>query len=82
MANPPDRRALRQSASWFYLAAAAVIGGAIVATIAYLGPFPPRVVVMTTGAPGGAYDELARRYQAILARSHVELSFTRSRNGC
>jgi TRAP-type uncharacterized transport system substrate-binding protein len=56
-----------------YLIAAALIAGALVATIVYLGPFSPRVVVMSTGDPGGAYDELARRYQAILARSHVEL---------
>jgi TRAP-type uncharacterized transport system substrate-binding protein len=73
MASQPDKRSPRHGASWFYIGAAIVIVGALVATVAYLGPFPPRVVVMSTGAPGGAYDELAHRYQAILARSHVEL---------
>jgi TRAP-type uncharacterized transport system substrate-binding protein len=69
---------MRPAARWFYLAAATVIMGAVVATIVYLGPFPPRVVVMSTGASGGAYDELARRYQTILARSHVELQLVQS----
>jgi TRAP transporter TAXI family solute receptor len=73
MASHPEKRTPRRGVSWLYLIAAALIVGALVATIVYLGPFPPRVVVMSTGEPGGAYDELARRYQAILARSHVEL---------
>jgi TRAP-type uncharacterized transport system substrate-binding protein len=64
--------------SWLYFTAVMVIVGALVATIVYLGPFPPRVVVMSAGEPGGAYDELARRYQAILARSHVELRLMQS----
>jgi TRAP transporter TAXI family solute receptor len=78
MASPPDRPAPRHTTSWFYVAAATLIVVALVATIAYLGPFPPRVVVMSTGTPGGAYDELAHRYQAILARSHVELRLIES----
>jgi TRAP transporter TAXI family solute receptor len=78
MASQPDNPKTHRSASWLYLAAAVVIICALVATIIYLGPFPPQVVVMSTGAPGGAYDELARRYQAILARSHVELRLTPS----
>ena len=78
MSSHPDKRTLRHAASWFYVAAIALIVGALVATIAYLGPIPPRVVVMSTGAPGGAYDELARRYQTILARSHVELRLIES----
>src|SRR5580704_826278 len=78
MTSRPAKRAMRQTALWFYVVAAAVIAGALVATIVYLGPFPPRVVVMSTGLPGGAYDELGRRYQAILARSHVELKLVQS----
>jgi TRAP transporter TAXI family solute receptor len=73
MTKHPDKRALRQAAKWFYVVATLLIVGAIAATIVYLGPFPPRVVVMSTGTPGGAYDEVARRYRSILARSHVEL---------
>src|SRR5580704_14012689 len=78
MTSHPAKRAMRQTALWFYVVAAAVIAGALVATIIYLGPFPPRAVVMSTGLPGGAYDELGRRYQAILARSHVELKLVQS----
>jgi TRAP-type uncharacterized transport system substrate-binding protein len=73
MTKHPDNRALRHAAKWFYVAAAMLILGALAATVIYLGPFPPRVVMMSTGTPGGAYDELARRYRAILARSHVDL---------
>jgi len=64
---------IKRAALWLYLAAGALIVIALVATIAFLGPFPPRVVVMTTGAPGGDYEEFARRYQSILSRSGVEL---------
>jgi TRAP-type uncharacterized transport system substrate-binding protein len=73
MVSSIDRRIPRRTLTWLYVIVAAIIAGALVATIVYLGPYPPRVVVMSTGEPGGAYDELARRYQAILARSHVEL---------
>lgn len=34
---------------------------------------PPRRIVMATGPEGGAYHELAKRYQAALARENVEL---------
>ena len=40
-----------------------------VATIVWLGPLPPRVVVMSTGAPGSDYAILAERYRDILRRS-------------
>ena len=36
-------------------------------------PAPPRIVTMATGPEGGAYAALGARYQAILARSKVEL---------
>jgi|HubBroStandDraft_6_1064221.scaffolds.fasta_scaffold06920_3 TRAP-type uncharacterized transport system substrate-binding protein len=78
MASQPDKQSPHHTARWFYVAAAVLILSALVATIAYLGPIPPRVVVMSTGASGGAYDELGRRYQAILARSHVELKLVQS----
>ena len=64
---------IQRAALWFYLTAGVLIVIAIVAMAAYLGPFPPRVVVMTTGTPGSDYDEYARRYQSILARAGVEL---------
>jgi TRAP-type uncharacterized transport system substrate-binding protein len=79
MASLPDKHPPQQPATrWLYVAGTVVIVGALCATIFYLGPFPPRVVVMSAGSPGGAYDELAKRYQTILARSHVELKLIES----
>jgi TRAP-type uncharacterized transport system substrate-binding protein len=79
MASLPSKQPPQQPATrWLYVVGTVVIVGALCATILYLGPFPPRVVVMSTGSPGGAYDELAKRYQTILARSHVELKLIES----
>jgi TRAP-type uncharacterized transport system substrate-binding protein len=47
----------------------------------WLGPLPPRVVVMTTGSPGSDYDALGRRYQEILKRSGVKLRLVPSAGG-
>jgi len=68
-----EAQRIKRPVLWFYGAAGALIVIALVATVAFLAPFPPRVVVMTTGAPGSDYEEFARRYQSILARSGVEL---------
>jgi uncharacterized protein len=72
------RTGLRRVALWFYVAAGLLTVTGLVAAIAYLGPFPPRVVVMTTGAPGGAYDQFGRRYKAAFARAGVELRLLQS----
>jgi TRAP-type uncharacterized transport system substrate-binding protein len=73
MAKSSQKKRIQRAASWFYLTAGVLIVIAVVAMVAYLGPFPPRVVVMTTGTPSDDYDEYARRYQSILARAGVEL---------
>jgi TRAP-type uncharacterized transport system substrate-binding protein len=73
MPKSSQKRRIRRSAPWFYLTTGVLIVIGIVATVAYLRPFPPSVVVMTTGTPGSDYDEYARRYQSILARAGVEL---------
>ena len=44
----------------------------------FVRPAPPSTIVMTVGSPGGAYDEFAKRYQKILARSGVTLELHRS----
>jgi TRAP-type uncharacterized transport system substrate-binding protein len=72
---------LERQPRWFYALAAVLIVLAIAATVVWLGPLPPRVVVMTTGAPGSDYDALARHYQAILKRSGVELRLVPSAGG-
>ncbi|HKD52682.1 MAG TPA: TAXI family TRAP transporter solute-binding subunit [Steroidobacteraceae bacterium] len=59
---------------WLYaLAAAALLLLAVVGIVAWLGPPPPRVVLMSTGAPGSDYALLAERYRTLLQRSRVEL---------
>jgi TRAP transporter TAXI family solute receptor len=79
MASQPDKLHPHQPATrWLYVVGGVLVVGAICATVLYLGPIPPRVVVMSTGSPGGAYDELAKRYKEILARSHVELKLVES----
>jgi TRAP transporter TAXI family solute receptor len=70
---PDDKIPVARRARWFYLAAGAPIVVAFVATVIWLGPLPPKVVVMTTGTPGSAYDAFGQRYKKILARSGVEL---------
>ena len=65
--------ALVRPALWLYGIAAVLILGALIATIAWLGPLPPKIVTMSTGAAGSDYDLYARQYQAILKRSGVQL---------
>ena len=60
-------------ATWLYGIAAALILLALAGTVAWLGPLPPKVVVMSTGTNGSDYDLFARQYQAILKRSGVQL---------
>jgi TRAP transporter TAXI family solute receptor len=60
-------------ALWLYGIAGALILLTMAATIAWLGPLPPKVVVMSTGAAGSDYEMYARQYQAILKRSGVQL---------
>lgn len=45
----------------------------IVATVIWLKPLPPRIVVMSTGEEGSDYAVLAQRYRTILRRSGIEL---------
>ena len=55
-------------AGWFYLTASVLIAVAFVAVVTLRQPLPPRIVVMTTGTPGGAYEVYAQQYKSILAR--------------
>src|SRR4029077_10678981 len=60
-------------AFWLYGLAGALILIAVVATVAWLGPLPPRAVTSSTGTPGSDFDLYSRQYQAILKRSGVQL---------
>jgi len=64
---------LVRPAFWLYGLAAVLILTAVVATIAWLGPLPPKLVTMSTGTPGSDFDLYSRQYQAILKRSGVQL---------
>jgi TRAP-type uncharacterized transport system substrate-binding protein len=72
--SPEEKKApVVSRAAWLYGLTAALILLAIGGTVAWLGPLPPRVVLMSTGTNGSDYDLFARQYQAILKRSGVEL---------
>jgi TRAP transporter TAXI family solute receptor len=78
---PTPKLFREQSARWFYAVAGVLILSALAATVIWLGPLPPRVVVMSTGTPGSDYDLLGRRYQTILKRLGVELRLVPSAGG-
>jgi TRAP transporter TAXI family solute receptor len=62
---------LRQHWALFAFAVAAT--AAVAAGVAVFWTMPPRTVVMATGAEGGGYHEIGKRYQAILASEGVRL---------
>jgi TRAP-type uncharacterized transport system substrate-binding protein len=66
---------------WLYIVVAVLCLSAVALTVLWLGPLPPRSVLMSTGAAGSDYDTLARRYQTILRRSGVELRLIASAGG-
>lgn len=70
-----------QPARWFYAFAGVLILSALAGTVIWLGPLPPRVVVMSTGTPGSDYDLQGRRYQTILKRWGVDLRLVPSAGG-
>ena len=51
----------------------AVVLLAFYVTSRFVKPAPPDRVVMSTGAPGGAYERYAKRYQAFFARNGVTM---------
>jgi len=71
----------RRPTVWLFIAAGTLILVAIVVTVAWMGPLPPKVVVMSTGTAGGTYDTFAQHYKAILARSGVVLRLVPSAGG-
>src|SRR5215212_194827 len=58
---------------WPFLIIAAAILTVVAAALIMLRTMPPRSIVMATGPQGGAYQEIGKRYQAILARAGVQL---------
>jgi TRAP transporter TAXI family solute receptor len=60
------------------LPVALIVAAAFWAAYKFVEPAPPRTVVMSTGAEGGAYHAFGQRYQAILARDGVRLELRTS----
>jgi TRAP-type uncharacterized transport system substrate-binding protein len=46
--------------------------------LAYVFPPPPSRITMATGVQNGTYEQLGRRYRAILARSGVDITLLRT----
>jgi TRAP transporter TAXI family solute receptor len=57
---------------WLYFALAALVLGGLVVAARIVYP-PVKVLVMTTGTAGDAYDVFGQRYREILAREGIEL---------
>jgi TRAP transporter TAXI family solute receptor len=60
------------SRRWLYIALAVLLVGGAALAARFVYP-PVQALVMSTGAPGSAYDVLAQQYKAILAAEGVEL---------
>lgn len=68
---------LRYRSLGLTVAAIVAIAG-LVALFTALNPSPPRSIVMATGTPDSAYDQLGERYRALLAQHGVELRLLRT----
>ena len=64
---------------WPLVTALVVIAALVVAGFAVFRTMPPRTIVMATGAEGGAYHEIGKRYQELLARDGVQLHLVPTR---
>jgi hypothetical protein len=53
--------------------ALALIAGGFWLAAQFIRPAPPDFLVMSTGAPGGAYEAFAARYKPLLAAQGIEL---------
>jgi TRAP transporter TAXI family solute receptor len=58
---------------WPLLTIALVIAAVAAASFVVFRTMPPRTIVMATGSEGGAYHEIGKRYQEVLAREGVRL---------
>jgi TRAP transporter TAXI family solute receptor len=67
----PEHEAERNPKRWLYFAGTLIVIALIAGVSFYLRP--TNIVVMTTGAKGGAYEAFGQEYKSILARSGVDL---------
>ena len=73
-AADPSPPRLRRLFLLLPLGVAALIVAAIWFTTSALSPLPPGTVTMATGPNGGAYQDVGKRYQEILARHGITLN--------
>jgi TRAP transporter TAXI family solute receptor len=59
--------------NWHLVMIAVTIVAILCSAIFLLSTMPPSTIVMATGAEGGGYHEIGKRYQAALARAGVQL---------
>jgi TRAP transporter TAXI family solute receptor len=59
--------------NWHVVTMAVIAGVVACAAVVLLSTMPPRTIAMATGPEGGGYYEIGRQYQALLARTGVEL---------
>lgn len=70
---------LEKERRWLYLAVALASITLLVLAYKYARPAVPRVVTMSTGGAGGAYEAFALRYAAALAEAGITLKLLPSR---
>jgi len=66
---------------WRYLMIAGLVAILLVASVLVVETLPPRMIVMATGAEGGANYEMGIRYQKILAQAGVTLQLRPTAGG-
>ena len=70
---PKPRDLHRQTIAIIFGVALLIIVSISWVVFEFLGPMPPRVVLMTTGPEGSAYHKYGVHYQTILAREGIEV---------
>jgi len=64
---------------WPLITTITIAAALIAAGYVLFRTMPPRAIVMATGAEGGAYHEIGKRYQELLARDGVRLRLLTTR---
>ena len=73
MRRPAPEPTSRRDLLIFALPALVLIAAAFALAWQFVRPAPPKKIVITTGAPGGAYHYFAERYRDKLAQDGIEV---------
>ena len=73
MRRPAPESTSRRDLLIFALPALVLIAAAFALAWQFVRPAPPKKIVITTGAPGGAYHYFAERYRDKLAQDGIEV---------